>query len=138
MLYYVALQGGLRIRERHPHTVDLYSDAERYAPLGSDASVAFGFKDLRFENSLKTPIYFVVFVREEAISCRLHAPRAIPSSRTTFRELAPDQGFRIVETRRHYPNGEEENLGISTYRRGAQPAGVDPDNGSNAETLSSP
>ncbi len=50
MLYYLALQSGLRISERHAHSLDIYTEEERFTPLGSDATVAYPYKDLRFEN----------------------------------------------------------------------------------------
>ncbi len=46
-LYHLSLQGGLVVVERWPHSVDLYREEERYTPLGADASVAWGFRDLR-------------------------------------------------------------------------------------------
>lgn len=50
LLYYLALRSGLTILERHAHTVDIYTEAERFTPLGSDATVVYGYKDLRFRN----------------------------------------------------------------------------------------
>ena len=50
LIYYVSLMAGLEVLERHPHSRDIYDDQTRYAPLGADATVAYGFKDLRVLN----------------------------------------------------------------------------------------
>ncbi len=56
LIYYLALKAGLRMVEHHAHSLDIYTDAERFTPLGSDATVAYGYKDLRFLNSLDYPL----------------------------------------------------------------------------------
>jgi vancomycin resistance protein VanW len=56
LIYLLALKAGLTITERHTHSLDIYREAERFAPLGSDATVSFGYKDLRFVNNLPHPI----------------------------------------------------------------------------------
>lgn len=56
MAYLLALQAGLQILERHPHSRDLYTDSTRFAPLGADATVVYGYKDLRFRNTGAVPI----------------------------------------------------------------------------------
>ncbi|MEG0488489.1 MAG: VanW family protein, partial [Acinetobacter sp.] len=56
LLYINALKTGLRIIERHAHSVDIYQEHERFTPLGSDATVVYGYKDLQFQNTLDFPI----------------------------------------------------------------------------------
>lgn len=58
ILYYLAIQAGLKIVEHHTHSYDLYTEETRYTPLGSDATVAYGHKDLRIVNVLNQPICF--------------------------------------------------------------------------------
>jgi hypothetical protein len=55
LIYYASLMAGLTIVERHPHSRDIYDEQMRYAPLGADATVAYGFKDLRVLSSLSFP-----------------------------------------------------------------------------------
>jgi vancomycin resistance protein VanW len=95
--------------------VDLYEEEERYAPLGSDASVAFGFKDLRIENTLASPLYFEVAVGASSVVCSLHTPASVPGCTVEFREMPGGTGHRRVETLRRFPDGREEPLGISRY-----------------------
>jgi vancomycin resistance protein VanW len=57
LVYFLALHAGMYITERHHHSVDIYTDEERFTPLGSDATVVYGYKDLQFKNTLSYPIY---------------------------------------------------------------------------------
>lgn len=50
MIYHLGLLGGLTVIERHPHSRDLYAEDQRFTPLGLDAAIMFGFKDLRMRN----------------------------------------------------------------------------------------
>lgn len=57
IIYELGLRAGLTVRERHPHSRDLYeSEAERFTPLGLDATVVWPWKDLRLENTLGVPV----------------------------------------------------------------------------------
>lgn len=49
LIYNLALLSGCEIIERHNHSIDAYGEA-RYIPLGRDATVAYGIKNLRFRN----------------------------------------------------------------------------------------
>ncbi|MBU2440345.1 VanW family protein [bacterium] len=48
-LYNAALLANLPIVERYNHSV--YGEATKYVPLGQDAAIFYGFKDLRFKNN---------------------------------------------------------------------------------------
>ncbi|MBU4350381.1 VanW family protein, partial [bacterium] len=48
-LYNAALLANLPIVERYNHTV--YGEVTKYVPLGQDAAIFYGFKDLRFKNN---------------------------------------------------------------------------------------
>jgi len=48
-LYNAALLANLTIIERYNHS--LYGEATKYVPLGQDAAIFYGFKDLRFKNN---------------------------------------------------------------------------------------
>jgi vancomycin resistance protein VanW len=56
----------LEIIERHAHSIDIYREEERFTPLGADATVVWGFKDLRLRN----PHSFAV-----SIACVLEGKR---------------------------------------------------------------
>ncbi|WP_308006019.1 VanW family protein [uncultured Chryseobacterium sp.] len=56
ILYFLALQSGLKIIERFPHSIDIYKDHERFTPLGSDCTVVYGYKDLQLQNPFSFPV----------------------------------------------------------------------------------
>jgi vancomycin resistance protein VanW len=58
MVYHLALLGGLTVLERHPHSLDIYEEDQRFTPLGADATVVWGFKDLRLLNPHPFPVAF--------------------------------------------------------------------------------
>lgn len=64
ILHHLALVTGLSVPERHAHSIDLYREPDRFAPLGSDATVVWGAKDLRLGN----PHPYLVILR-----CHLEA-----------------------------------------------------------------
>lgn len=52
-LYRAVLMSGMKIDERHNHSI---YDGINYAQRGFDAAVAWGYKDFRFTNSLDIPV----------------------------------------------------------------------------------
>ena len=54
--------------ERHNHSIDIYDDTTRYMPLGGDATVAYGYKDLKIRNNLEVPIRFAISINEDTVS----------------------------------------------------------------------
>lgn len=118
ILYYLCLQAGLEILERHPHSRDIYDDATRYAPLGADATVAYGFKDFRVRNILPAPLCFRVSISTEIITAHLCSPAAIEPSTVEFRRTDQAGGISSVETYRRLPAEQESLLvAVSRYRR---------------------
>jgi vancomycin resistance protein VanW len=67
VIYNLALLSGMQILERHNHSIDAYGE-ERYIPLGRDATVAYGRKDLRFGNPHRFPVAFELRVDERQAS----------------------------------------------------------------------
>jgi vancomycin resistance protein VanW len=97
-LYLAGLQAGLRTVERHAHSVDLYTDETRYAPLGSDATVSFGFKDLRLRNPHACAVAFVVCASDDALLVRVLAERSMAARVPEFRRIPMPDGSVVVET----------------------------------------
>ncbi len=60
-LYNAALLANLAVVERYNHSI--YGEATKYVPLGRDAAVFFGYKDLKFRNNLDHEI--VIFAKVE-------------------------------------------------------------------------
>jgi len=114
ILYHLALLGGLEVVERHPHTLDIYTEEARYTPLGADAAVAFGFKDLRIANPFSFPISLVAELRGERLLGAIAAPGLVTERRLRF-EREDRDGRRMVTLYR-LDNGETWRcLGHSLY-----------------------
>ncbi|MFA9454972.1 MAG: VanW family protein [Candidatus Aminicenantaceae bacterium] len=114
LLYHLALTAGLEIVERHPHSVDLYTEETRYTPLGADSTTAFGYKDLRLRNNLGFPICFRVRIEEDALIGSLCAPQAIKEYELDF-PLEIRDGIEVVQTLRKTESGEFETICSQTY-----------------------
>ena len=67
MLYWLAINSGMLIVERHRHELDLFPDHKRTAPFGCGATVFYNYNDLRFEN----PLPYEVLVGMEIIDHQL-------------------------------------------------------------------
>ncbi|MCX8211794.1 MAG: VanW family protein [Lewinella sp.] len=87
LLYHLSLMAGLEIVERHNHSTDIYQDHERFTPLGADATVVYGYRDLMVRNTLDDAVYFSVTVEDDQVIGMLHCAGEI-----TVRELE----FRLV------------------------------------------
>jgi len=85
LLYLLTLKAGLIAVERHPHSQDIYTEATRFAPLGSDATIVYGYKDFRFRNNLPFPISFRFNLQAQSITASLCAERVIPEYQIEFR-----------------------------------------------------
>jgi vancomycin resistance protein VanW len=116
LIYHLSLQAGLEILERHPHSRDIYQDAERFAPLGADATVAYGFKDLRVLNTLSAPICFRFCITPESLTGSVCSPALIQPSMVEFLRADQADGSCIVETRRRRPREKGFRIvAVSTY-----------------------
>lgn len=77
--YELGLRAGLSVAERHAHSRDLYADeAERFTPLGLDATVVWPWKDLRLENQLDVPVMLRFGVEGLILTAWLEAEVALP------------------------------------------------------------
>ncbi|PYJ60004.1 MAG: vancomycin resistance protein [Verrucomicrobia bacterium] len=118
IIYHASLVAGLRIRERHPHSRDIYHDSTRYTPLGADATVAYGFKDLRVENSLSVPICYRVMLSENRVACSVCATRPITPCQVEFASISQPASAGVIETRRQRPGETRfEVLSVSRYQK---------------------
>ena len=70
-LYHLSLIAGLEITERHNHSIDIYTEETRFTPLGTDATIVYGYKDLRIRNNQNTPIQFHFSIETECLTLSL-------------------------------------------------------------------
>ena len=73
IIYHLSLIAGFEIIERFNHSKDLYTEETRFCPLGSDATVAYGYRDLRVKNNANTPVFFDLIVEDEQFYARLYS-----------------------------------------------------------------
>jgi vancomycin resistance protein VanW len=112
--YEVGLRAGLTIVERHPHSRDLYTEEERFTPLGLDATVVWPYKDLRLLNALEVPARFRFAVRDLTIAASVHAPVPRDAARLEIERADPD-GCREVRVIRRAAGGEAELVSDDRY-----------------------
>lgn len=98
IVYHTALLAGLTILERYNHTVDIYKEEDRFTPLGADATVVYGYKDLRFQNNRSVPIQLSFAFEEETITCGIKSAEELLSQELQFERIEGD-GFRLVYTK---------------------------------------
>lgn len=77
IIYHLSLLAGFQIIERYNHSKDLYNDETRFCPLGSDATVAYGYRDLRVRNNTDTPVYFDLHVEDDCFIAFLFSEKEI-------------------------------------------------------------
>jgi vancomycin resistance protein VanW len=98
LIYMLGLQVGLQVVERHAHSQDIYTDETRFTPLGSDATVVYGYKDLRLENALDVPLQFRFVVEAEAITAAVWAPERLGCYDVDYRVTVDGAGRKRVRT----------------------------------------
>lgn len=91
IIYHLALIAGLKVTERHNHSVDIYEEADRFTPLGADATVVYGYKDLRIQNQFGFPVMISLAINCNKLQCTFSSPAAINEfdihfERTEFNE----------------------------------------------------
>lgn len=111
ILYHSSLMAGLSIAERHHHSVDIYEEHERFTPLGADATVVFGYKDLRIKNNSSSQLRYRLHIEGTQLICRLQSTGKISQLPVQFirDHAAPTE---TVITQRG-----EEQVARSVYRK---------------------
>lgn len=98
LIYLLSLEAGLTILERHNHSLDLYTESNRYAPLGSDATVVYGYKDLRIKNPYPFSLYFDFKIDSEKITAFLYSKEDIKKRTVKFEVVEQDERIKKVIT----------------------------------------
>lgn len=117
MLYMLALQAGLKIVERHPHSKDIYTDATRFAPLGSDATVVYGYKDLRILNNSPAALCLRFDINEAGIEASLCSPQAFKPCHVEFKAQALEAATRVETLRQVDGQPQAERISCDVYPR---------------------
>ena len=114
MIYHLALVSGMEIIERHNHSLDLYEEDKRYTPLGADASVVYGYKDIRFKNNHPYPIYLYFEVDQENFTGQVLADSQMNEHLIEFHR-DEFQGYRTIKTYRYQEGQKKAFINESKY-----------------------
>ena len=116
-LYNAVLMGGLKIVERHNHSLPV-----AYLSPARDASVSYGHLDFKFANNTDGPLYITAAADGKKFHIRLYGPLAtrVPkvSVETTVPIYLPSGAYKVAAKRTiQHPDGrvETEDLGWDTY-----------------------
>ncbi|MCM1349161.1 MAG: VanW family protein [Firmicutes bacterium] len=99
IIHHISLMAGLEILERHNHSVDLYTDETRFAPIGTDATVFYGYKDLRVRNNAGFPLRFILNVEEKRLKLTLESSCPINARELVIDCRQDDRGVKSVAIR---------------------------------------
>ena len=94
-IYNAALISGLSIEEVHNHSLP-----SRYAPRGRDATVSYGYTDLKFSNPFTHPVYIKNIVGNGAITSKIYGCKM-------------DKERIIIKIEEEY---KKEKIIVQTYR----------------------
>ena len=115
LVYLAALKAGLKILERHNHSVDIYEEDERISPLGADATVVYGSKDFQFINNSGGAIQLIFnTLNEDEIVLNLLNTIKIEAAVLHFERHEKDNK-RIVKTISEL-SGIKRELAVSIYK----------------------
>ena len=81
LLYWLGLDAGMRVVERHRHGLDLFPDQDRRVPFGGGATVFFNDADLRLQNPLPQRLLLRLWIEDGALRGEVRCER--------------DPGFRV-------------------------------------------
>jgi vancomycin resistance protein VanW len=112
--YEAGLRAGLCVAERHPHSRDLYTEAERFTPLGMDATVVWPYRDLRLRNPHPIPLCFGFAVRERTLVATVRAPILLSPAVVEIERTDRD-GQRHVRVLRRTGDGAPELVSDDVY-----------------------
>jgi vancomycin resistance protein VanW len=111
IMYHTSLKANLEIIERHNHSVDIYAESDRFTPLGADATVVYGYKDLRIKNNLAFPIQFEIKIIDQEIVCSLKSVEIIDEHLIEFTVLEKAEILEVSTL------SNSRKIAISNYKK---------------------
>lgn len=92
LLYNAALETGLKIIERHPH-----SGPVSYAEPGRDSAVSFGWADLRFKNNTNGLLFIRAKAHDRKLTVALYGKRQPDQTIEILAEDYEELPYKIIE-----------------------------------------
>jgi vancomycin resistance protein VanW len=114
IIYHLALIAGLTIEERFCHTIDLYTEDKRYTPIGTDATVVYGYKDIRFKNETNQSFQFKFETFDDKFVGTLYSDEKINKHQLMF-EREEFENHRTINTFRINHLDEKKFINKSKY-----------------------
>ncbi len=112
IIYHIALINGLEILERYPHSVDIYTEETRFTPLGADATIVYGYKDLRIKNNSPGILRFEFVVEMDQLTCKLQSTEKMESREIVFERVKPNEVMTSYQK-----NGSSVHIATSIYKK---------------------
>ncbi len=112
-VYNAAMNSGLTVLERHPHSMPVH-----YLPLGMDAAISSGSKDLRIRNDYPFPVLFEAYTGGKNLTVNIYTSELMTAG-TSYRLHAVRKGSLAAASYLEVTvNGvvtEDRALGTSRY-----------------------
>lgn len=114
IIYHTSIMGGLHIMERHHHSVDIYKEEERFTPLGADATVVYGYKDLRIKNNLTYAVQLSFSIADYVLTCHLNSTEQIQTRDIKFERAYAEKTVDVCTL--VFENGVQSLLNTDRYK----------------------
>lgn len=109
ILYFLVISAEIKVLERYNHSVDLYNEETRFAPLGTDATVVYGYKDLRFKNQFDFSFYFKLEIIDNFLFASIYSEKSIPTKKLVF-EMEENDRHKFVDVK--YEDNQPVNYSV--------------------------
>ncbi len=121
-IYNAALLANLQIIERYNHSI--YGDVTNYVPLGRDAAVFYGYKDLKFRNSLDQQIVIFSEIKADKLVVTMFGERLLEKDIEIITRDKQVHDYDIIEVKRENMEYDGDRIlqegipgySIKTYR----------------------
>jgi len=117
-MYELALQTGMEVPERFAHSTNVYTPETSYTLLGLDATLAYGYKDLRLRNNFSFSLTFSFELSADKLLVALCAPEPLPQMALRVEHETSEEGLLSSVYRQE--NGSEELLSRDFYKAWTQ------------------
>lgn len=116
-LYNAALLANLQIVERYNHSV--YGQPTSYVPVGQDAAVFYGFKDLRFKNSINQLIVILSEIKPDKLIVTICGEKLLEKEIKIITQDLKTYDYEVVEIKRE-DLVNNDNISDNTLQEGIQ------------------
>jgi len=97
-LYNAALLANLQIMERYNHSI--YGKPTSYVPLGQDAAVFYGYKDLKFKNSLDQQVVIFSEIKPDRLIVTIWGEKGLDKEIRIINQDLKTYDYDVIEIKR--------------------------------------